>query len=114
MTALGASILRSTLLLDQGVHMSLRRKKMRKSELLRVLPELAEAPDKDLNHVSRLFDEIDYPAGTVMIREGEIGQQAFLIVDGSVGVTLRQQTLAILEPGDIVGEMSLMDGEPRS
>jgi len=29
-------------------------------------------------------------------------------------VTLREKTLAILEAGDIVGEMSLMDGEPRS
>jgi len=94
--------------------MSLRQKKIHKAELLRCLPELADSTDKDLVRLSRLFDEIDYPAGAVMIREGEIGQQAFLIIEGSVGVTLRTKTLAILEPGDIVGEMSLMDGEPRS
>jgi len=47
--------------------MQLRRTKIHKAELLRCLPELAETTDKDLTRLSRLFDEMDYPAGAVMI-----------------------------------------------
>jgi len=94
--------------------MGLRQGKLRKAEALRCLPELADVPAKDLVALAKLFDEIDYAKGSVLMREGDIGQQAYVIVDGSVRVTLRDRTLAILGPGEVVGEMALMDGEPRS
>lgn len=94
--------------------MPLMHSKARKAELLRCLPELAGAPKKELVRMSRLFDEIEYPAGAVLMSEGEIGRQAFLIVEGSVDVMLRGRRLATLGPGELVGEMALMDGGPRS
>jgi CRP-like cAMP-binding protein len=86
----------------------------RKAELLRCLPELEDVSRKDLERIARLFDEVDYAKGSVLMREGDIGQQAFVIVHGAVEVSLRGRTLANLGPGEVVGEMALMDGEPRS
>jgi len=94
--------------------MGLRQRKMSKAESLRCMPELADASAKDLVAFSKLFDEMAYAKGSVLMREGDIGQQAFVIVSGSVVVTLRGKALAILGPGEVVGEMALMDGEPRS
>lgn len=94
--------------------MGLRHKTYRKAELLRCLPELEDASAKEVALLAKLFDEVEYPQGSVLMREGEVGQQAFVIVEGSVSVTLRGKTLANLGPGQVVGEMALMDGEPRS
>jgi CRP-like cAMP-binding protein len=92
----------------------LKRKKFDKAELLRCLPELADAPDKELVRLAGLFEEVDYSNGSVLMREGDIGREAFVIVEGEVAVTLGTKTLAIVGPGEVVGEMALMDGGPRS
>ncbi len=92
----------------------LKRKKFNKAELLRCLPELVDAPDKELARLASLFEEVEYANGSVLIREGAIGREAFVIVEGEVAVTLGSKTLAILGPGEVVGEMALMDGGPRS
>ena len=94
--------------------MPLMQRNARKADLLRCLPELANASTKDLVRVSRLFDEIDYAEGAVLMSEGDIGRQAFLIVEGTVEVSLRGRRLAVLGAGELVGEMALMDGERRS
>jgi CRP/FNR family transcriptional regulator, cyclic AMP receptor protein len=90
------------------------RMRMRKAESLRCLSEFADVPAKELVALSKYFDEMDYAKGSVLMREGDIGRQAFVIVDGSVAVTLRGKQLAVLGRGEVVGEMALMDGEPRS
>jgi CRP-like cAMP-binding protein len=82
--------------------------------MLRCIPELADASDKELARLASLFDEVDYAKGSVLIREGDIGREAFVIIEGKVAVTLGRRTLAILGPGEVVGEMSLLDGGPRS
>jgi CRP-like cAMP-binding protein len=94
--------------------MPLKQAQSRKSELLRCLPELAGASAKDLAKVSRLFEEVEFDAGAVLMTEGRPGRQVFLIVEGRVEVTLRGSRLAVLGPGEVVGEMALVDGGPRS
>lgn len=58
-------------------------------------------------------------AGTVVVREGETGSEAYLIEQGTLRVGRRTEAgedvhLATLRPGDWVGEMSLLLDEPRS
>lgn len=57
-------------------------------------------------------------AGELLFREGDEGDDMFVIRSGSIRVYLEaagtEKTLAILGPGDFVGEMSLLNGKPRS
>jgi CRP/FNR family cyclic AMP-dependent transcriptional regulator len=57
-------------------------------------------------------------AGEVLFREGEMGDEMFVIQTGSVRVTKKvgqsQKTLALLGPGEFVGEMSILNGKPRT
>ncbi len=57
-------------------------------------------------------------AGTLLFSAGDVGNEMFVIRSGSVRVYLEaagiEKTLAILKPGEFVGEMSLLNGKPRS
>jgi CRP/FNR family transcriptional regulator, cyclic AMP receptor protein len=57
-------------------------------------------------------------AGEVLFLEGEAGEEMFVIQTGSIRVSKRvgqsQKTLAILGPGEFVGEMSILNGKPRT
>jgi len=57
----------------------------------------------------------EIPANQVLTKEGAIGQEAFLIVSGRAHCSLGDQVeVANLGPGDLFGEMSLLDGARRS
>ena len=59
-----------------------------------------------------------YSPGEVLCREGDEGREAFLIQSGRVRISTRRNNndvvLAELGPGELVGEFSLIDREPRS
>jgi len=57
--------------------------------------------------------EVDYPAGAVIVRQGEIGTGFFIVADGSVRVVRDGRTIATLGPGEFFGELSVLDGGPR-
>ncbi len=60
----------------------------------------------------------DPAAGTVLFREGSPGGTCLIVVDGSVDVSIgvhgRQELLARLGAGSVFGQVSLIDGEPRT
>ncbi|HEV2356716.1 MAG TPA: cyclic nucleotide-binding domain-containing protein [bacterium] len=85
-----------------------------KVAVLEKLPLFAGLSQKDLEQVSRLAKEVDVPAGQQIAAAGEAGRELFIIVDGRARVTTKQGRTIHLGPGDAFGEMSLIDGEPRS
>ena len=54
------------------------------------------------------------PAGTVLFREGEPGDQMYVILEGEVSLTINGQALGQELEGGIVGEMALIDEADRS
>src|SRR5215212_9562087 len=56
----------------------------------------------------------EYGEGHVICREGESAESLFVIVDGFARVLVDDRPVARLRRGDVVGEMSLVSGEPRS
>lgn len=85
-----------------------------KIELLRGVSLFRLCTDKDLKDIASLADESTLPTGSVLIKEGTVGEEAFIIVSGTADVTLRGDKLAELGAGDAVGEMALLDVSPRS
>jgi CRP-like cAMP-binding protein len=85
-----------------------------KLELLRQSPFLADLGRKDLEEVGRLADEIDVPAGRVLIREGDIGREFFVIIDGAVDISRGDRIVATMGPGDFFGDIALVTERPRT
>jgi CRP/FNR family cyclic AMP-dependent transcriptional regulator len=69
---------------------------------------------RHLDLVARHADEVSLDAGRVLARQGGLGREFLLIVDGSARVERDGRRIAHLGPGDCFGEMSLIDGRPRS
>ena len=54
------------------------------------------------------------PPGRILVEEGTIGREFFLIVDGEAAVSRNGRRLATLGPGQYFGELALLDRRPRS
>ena len=60
-----------------------------------------------------------FPSGTFLFHEGDPGNEMYVVLEGKVMISKYipgggEEALAILERGDFFGEMSLIDGQPRS
>jgi CRP/FNR family transcriptional regulator, cyclic AMP receptor protein len=85
-----------------------------KMERLEAVPLFRACTRKQLRAVARIAEVFDAPAGTIVIRAGDPGEEFFLIVEGTARVHVSAKKRLRLRPGDYFGEMSLLDGEPRS
>ncbi|MCU0822468.1 MAG: cyclic nucleotide-binding domain-containing protein, partial [Spirochaetes bacterium] len=68
----------------------------------------------DLLHIAKITNEIDLPADRVIIKKGDRGTQLFIVISGEVEVFIGDRVLAGLGPGSCIGELSIIDEEPRS
>jgi CRP/FNR family transcriptional regulator, cyclic AMP receptor protein len=82
-------------------------------EHLRQVPGFRGCSTKQLRLVARLSDELTVPCGTVLLREGSAGREAFLILEGTVAETRGGDLVASLGTGDIFGELAALDPGPR-
>lgn len=85
-----------------------------KVALLEKVPLFGDLSRKQLEQIARLADEIDVPAGKRLATAGESGHELFVIVEGQATVSGKRGRTVRLGPGDFFGEMSLLDGGPRS
>jgi CRP/FNR family cyclic AMP-dependent transcriptional regulator len=56
----------------------------------------------------------EYSAGDTIFEEGSPGDVLYVVLDGQVDISIRGKTIDTAGPGDIVGEMALIDAESRS
>ena len=81
---------------------------------LKKVPLFSALNRRHLDVIARHADEVKRNAGTVLARQGARGLEFLLIVEGSCRVEKDGKVIAHLGPGDFFGEMSLIDGKPRS
>jgi CRP/FNR family cyclic AMP-dependent transcriptional regulator len=86
----------------------------RRSELLAACPLFNGVEPKHLSAVGDKATEVEFPAGRVIARQGEIGTGFFIVIEGRVRVVRDGETLATLGPGDFFGELSVLDRLPRT
>jgi CRP/FNR family transcriptional regulator, cyclic AMP receptor protein len=86
----------------------------RKVEALKRAPLFANLSRKELVQVARLTDDAEVPDGKVLCREGDLGREFFVLVEGSVEVATKGRRVATLGAGDFVGEISLLEPTPRT
>ena len=92
----------------------MRVRKDRKRELIKSVPLFAHCSKKELDRLANELDEIEMPSGRVLTREGEMGREFVVIVDGTAEVTKKGRRVNLLGAGDFLGEISLISGEPRT
>lgn len=85
-----------------------------KVAILRSVPIFKSIPDYVLAAVAQITDEVDLGSGETLIHEGDIGDCMYVIVEGEVRVHSRQKTIITLGAGQTVGELAVLDPEPRS
>jgi CRP/FNR family transcriptional regulator, cyclic AMP receptor protein len=83
-------------------------------ELLSQVPLFSELTNKELAAIARATKEVHHKPGRVLAKEGDSGIGFFLIVDGTAKVTVNGRKRAKLTAGDFFGEISLLDGGPRT
>jgi CRP-like cAMP-binding protein len=67
----------------------------------------------ELVELAKVTEDLEVEEGKVLAREGEIGQEFFVIVDGEVSVSKGGQEIRRLSSGDFFGEIALVWDSPR-
>jgi CRP-like cAMP-binding protein len=72
-----------------------------------------------LNHVVGMLEKHTFPKGSVIFSEGELGRTMYIIEDGVVEIAVKspegaEATIVTLGPGEVFGEMSLVELQPRA
>ena len=86
----------------------------RRSQLLAGCPLFVGIDGAELHHLAERAAQVDFPAGHVIARQGEIGTGFFVVIEGRVKVVRDGQTIAALGPGEFFGELSVLDRMPRT
>ena len=74
----------------------------------------SDCTDDELRRIADISRIAEAPAATRLTEAGAAGDSFFFIIDGRVSVETPIGAGDSLQPGDFFGEMSLLDGEPRS
>jgi hypothetical protein len=82
--------------------------------LLRSSPTFAALAAPELERLARSMKPLEVKAGETLLREGEPGDQAFLVADGELEVLVGDKPIATLGRGDLVGEIALLRGGMRT
>ena len=85
-----------------------------KIELLRTVPLFAELGNRELERISTLADIIDLPAERTIMSQGERGAEMFVLVEGNARVERDGESLGDRGAGEVLGEIALLDGGPRT
>jgi len=88
-------------------------------ELLRKVQLFESLDDDQLNHILSIANKQTLAAGTVLFHEHDIGASFYVILKGSIKIFTRskdgeEKVLSMLQSGESFGELSLIDGRPRS
>ena len=87
---------------------------LRICEFLRAVDLFRSLTPTQLTNVAEKMTKRHYAVGDTVVREGEPGEEFFLISDGEVDVVRAEHEVARLGRGDFFGEVALISGEPRN
>ena len=81
---------------------------------LKAVPLFAHCTTRQLQFIITQVEDMDFPAGRVLCREGQSGADFFVLLSGAADVTRKGRRIAKMKPGDFFGEIALVDHGPRT
>jgi len=97
-------------------------------QMLDAVPLFNGLTKRQLVAVAKLVDHVHFETGSVLVKEMDVGRRLIIVRAGTAAVTRRgvrtgpttrgeeviTRRLATVGPGDVVGELSILDGQPTS
>lgn len=80
----------------------------------RDIPFFAGFSPSQLDRVAGLAETVEATPGAVLIDQGRVGTEVFVVLEGQAAVYVGDDTVATIGPGSMVGEMALIEHRPRS
>ena len=86
------------------------------TQILRNVELFDGLTESELNEVAAICDEKRFHRGDIIAKQGEPGDEFFIVTQGYVEVLLEEPRRAVvnLGPGQLIGEMAVVDQGPRS
>jgi CRP/FNR family transcriptional regulator, cyclic AMP receptor protein len=81
---------------------------------LRKIPVFSDLSMEELSHVAALAAEVSVPAGKELVREGDYSYDVLAIEEGTATVERHGDHIADLGPGDVLGEMGVLERSQRN
>ncbi|NQV96811.1 MAG: cyclic nucleotide-binding domain-containing protein [Acidimicrobiaceae bacterium] len=81
---------------------------------LRYSPLFSSCSSKDLERIAKAGDRVTFAKGFTIMKQGDSGREAFIILSGKATVKRSGKKVATLGTGTVVGELSLLDHGPRT
>ncbi len=84
--------------------------------ILKSIPLFKNLGNDDLEQIATRLRKEQYPKGTIIFHEGDVGDRMYLVESGQVAVVGKDgmDTIAFMGPGSFVGEISLLLAQPRT
>jgi CRP/FNR family cyclic AMP-dependent transcriptional regulator len=86
--------------------------------MLRKIPVFSQGDEEDLKHVASVAQEKRFAKGDILLEEGAVGSDVFLMISGRCEVRRhvgkRDKLQATLEAGQFFGEMAVLSPDPRT
>jgi CRP/FNR family cyclic AMP-dependent transcriptional regulator len=81
---------------------------------LKKIPVFADLSDDERGHIAALAAEVSVPAGKELVREGDYSYDVLAIEEGTARVERNGQYIDEVGPGDVVGEMGVLERSQRN
>lgn len=91
-----------------------RRTQRENAVALGAVPLFADFTKRHLVHLAKEADELDFQPGERIVEEGMLGETLFVVISGKAKVVRGGKKVGEVVPGDFFGELSALDGGPRT
>ena len=81
---------------------------------LKKIPVFADLGDDEIEAMARLASEVSVPEGKELVREGDYSYDVLVIEEGTASVERGGDVIAELGPGDVIGEMGVLERSQRN
>jgi CRP/FNR family transcriptional regulator, cyclic AMP receptor protein len=92
----------------------LKRTRRQTADALARVPMFADFSKRHLDRLSKETEELVFDPGQIIVKEGDPGETLFVVLEGSAKVTRGKKKVGEVLPGDFFGELSTIDGGPRT
>jgi CRP-like cAMP-binding protein len=99
---------------DQGRYPLARVSKPKLDVVLASIPLFEGLSKRHLKQIAAIATVDNYMEGASIVKEGDPGDSFFMVLSGQAKVVVKNRTVNRIIPGDHFGEISLLDGQPRS
>ena len=85
-----------------------------KVQALKGVPLFEGLSRRELVQLERVCEDLEVEQGTVLCKQGDVGREFFVLVDGKVQITRKGRRVVTLTGGDFLGEIALLTELPRT